>query len=316
MSTIVTINATDLITNSRSDLNTNFTNLNAGKVETTAIDTDTTLAANSDSNVPSQKAIKTYVDAGGSAANLQRLLPTGTILPYAASVAPSYFLLCDGSAVSRTTYAALFAVIGTSYGIGDGSSTFNLPDARGRAIVGAGTGTKVATFASRASNVITVTGLTNIANNEFQTGQAVTYHSTSTVMTGLSNDTVYYLIRTGNLTFSLANTLANAQNATVIALSSDGAGTQTFTLAFTARTVGDTGGEENHAMSSTELLSHNHLQYVQPVNGVVLNQSSNGGAAGEAGNASGVNNPASATGGNVAMNNMQAYFAASYIIKT
>lgn len=54
-------------------------------------------------------------------------IPTGTILPYAGSTAPSGYLLCDGSAVSRTTYAALFAVIGTTYGEGDGNSTFNLP---------------------------------------------------------------------------------------------------------------------------------------------------------------------------------------------
>jgi microcystin-dependent protein len=48
-------------------------------------------------------------------------------------------LLCQGQAVSRTTYAALFAAIATTYGVGDGSSTFNIPDFRGRTIVGAGT---------------------------------------------------------------------------------------------------------------------------------------------------------------------------------
>lgn len=66
MTTIVTINAGDQITNSRSDLNTNFTNLNANKIETSAIDTDTALTANSDSKIPSQKAVKAYVDAGGN----------------------------------------------------------------------------------------------------------------------------------------------------------------------------------------------------------------------------------------------------------
>ena len=54
-------------------------------------------------------------------------VPTGTILPYGGSTAPNGFLLCDGSAVSRTTYAALYAVIGDVYGAGDGNSTFNLP---------------------------------------------------------------------------------------------------------------------------------------------------------------------------------------------
>lgn len=50
------------------------------------------------------------------------------------------FLACDGSAVSRTTYAALYALLGTTWGVGDGSTTFNLPDARGRVPMGAGTG--------------------------------------------------------------------------------------------------------------------------------------------------------------------------------
>ena len=61
--------------------------------------------------------------------------PLGTIIPYGGTTAPTGFLVCDGSAVSRTTYAALFAVIGTKYGEGDGSTTFNLPDAEAGTIV-------------------------------------------------------------------------------------------------------------------------------------------------------------------------------------
>ena len=64
------------------------------------------------------------------------LVPTGTVLAFAGSSAPSGFLLCDGRAVSRTTYTSLFSVIGTTYGSGDGSTTFNLPDMRGRVAVG------------------------------------------------------------------------------------------------------------------------------------------------------------------------------------
>lgn len=63
-------------------------------------------------------------------------LPPGVIFPYVATTAPSGYLLCNGQAVSRATYAALFAVIGTSYGAGDGSTTFNVPDVRGRVIAG------------------------------------------------------------------------------------------------------------------------------------------------------------------------------------
>jgi microcystin-dependent protein len=62
--------------------------------------------------------------------------PTGVIHPYAGPAAPMSWILCDGSAVSRTLYAALFGVCGTLYGSGDGSSTFNVPDLRGRVPAG------------------------------------------------------------------------------------------------------------------------------------------------------------------------------------
>ena len=63
-------------------------------------------------------------------------MPVGVVMPYASTTAPDLWLLCDGSAVSRTEYAALFAVIGTTYGTGDGSTTFNLPNLKGRTVFG------------------------------------------------------------------------------------------------------------------------------------------------------------------------------------
>ena len=54
----------------------------------------------------------------------------GSIIPFGGAVIPTSFLLCDGSAISRTDYAELFAVIGTAFGAGDGSTTFNIPDLR------------------------------------------------------------------------------------------------------------------------------------------------------------------------------------------
>jgi microcystin-dependent protein len=65
------------------------------------------------------------------------LMPVGSMFPYAGSSAPSGYLLCRGQTLSRTTYAALFAAIGTSYGAGDGSTTFAIPDLRGRVPAGA-----------------------------------------------------------------------------------------------------------------------------------------------------------------------------------
>ena len=63
-------------------------------------------------------------------------VPAGVVVPYAGAAAPSGWLLCDGAAVSRAAKAALFAAIGTTFGAGDGSTTFNIPDLRGRAPFG------------------------------------------------------------------------------------------------------------------------------------------------------------------------------------
>jgi len=70
------------------------------------------------------------------AAAVSVLMPSGSLMPYAGASAPTGYLLCDGAAISRSTYSALFALVGTTYGSGDGSSTFNIPDLRGRVIAG------------------------------------------------------------------------------------------------------------------------------------------------------------------------------------
>jgi microcystin-dependent protein len=82
------------------------------------------------------------------ATNGELAFPTGSMFPFAGASAPAAtvggvaaWLLCNGAAVSRTTYATLFAVLGSTYGAGDGSTTFNVPDLRGRIPMGAGTGT-------------------------------------------------------------------------------------------------------------------------------------------------------------------------------
>lgn len=88
-----------------------------------------TVVAPTDSTYWSQ--LPTYAD-------LPDPIPTGVILPFGGSTVPEGFLLCNGAAISRTTYAKLFAAIGTLYGAGDGATTFNLPDMRDRFAEGAG----------------------------------------------------------------------------------------------------------------------------------------------------------------------------------
>jgi microcystin-dependent protein len=65
------------------------------------------------------------------------VIPAGTIAPFGGGTVPEGWLLCDGSTVSRTTYSALFSAVGTVHGQGNGSSTFHLPDYRGRFLRGA-----------------------------------------------------------------------------------------------------------------------------------------------------------------------------------
>jgi microcystin-dependent protein len=88
--------------------------------------------------LPSATAVMTMDTSGNisTATPAAFLMPTGVVMPFAGSSAPSGYLLCDGSAISRSTYADLFSVIGTSYGVGDTTTTFNLPDMRGRVPAG------------------------------------------------------------------------------------------------------------------------------------------------------------------------------------
>ena len=83
-------------------------------------------------------------------------IPTATIVPWSSSSVPSGFLECNGAAVSRSTYSALFAIVGTTYGAGDGASTFNLPDLQDNVAMGK-SGTK-ALASTGGANTVASTG--------------------------------------------------------------------------------------------------------------------------------------------------------------
>ena len=87
-------------------------------------------------------------------------IPTGAMMDFAGSAAPLGWLLCDGSAVSRTTYPALFGVLGTTYGAGDGTTTFNVPDLRGRVAVAADPGS---------ANTTGITAVGQVGGEQFHT---------------------------------------------------------------------------------------------------------------------------------------------------
>ena len=110
---------------------------------------------------------------------------TGTILPWSAASLPTGFLECAGAAVSRSTYSALFAIIGTTYGAGDGSTTFNTPDLADNVPVGK-SGSK-ALASTGGANTVAVTATGNVggstANATLSTAQLAS-HSHSAAVSG------------------------------------------------------------------------------------------------------------------------------------
>ena len=108
----------------------------------------------------------------GSQAGGFEIVPSGTVVPYGGTSAPGGWQLCDDTALSRTTYARLFAIIGTAYGTGDGSSTFNVPNLRDRVPLGKGSNNGTlgtATTGAAASSV-----MTSATKSGVQTGAGTT----------------------------------------------------------------------------------------------------------------------------------------------
>ena len=122
-------------------------------------------------------------------------IPTATIVPWSSSSVPSGFLECNGAAVSRSTYSALFAIISTTYGAGDGASTFNLPDMQDNVAMGK-SGTKALASTGGANTVAasgTVGGTT--ANHTLTVAELASHRHTggaainSASFTGNNNST-------------------------------------------------------------------------------------------------------------------------------
>jgi len=120
-------------------------------------------------------------------------IPTATIVPWSDSSVPSGFLECNGAAVSRTTYSALFAIVGTTYGAGDGSSTFNVPDLQDNVPVGKSNNKALASTGG--ANTVTSTGNVggSTANATLSTAQLAS-HSHSVAIkkypAGAANNTI------------------------------------------------------------------------------------------------------------------------------
>jgi len=166
------------------DANVTTAKIADGNVTTAKIaDGNVTTAKIADGNVTLQKLV---------AAVQQALVPAGAVQAFAMNTAPSGWLACNGGAVSRATYAALFAAISTTYGTGNGSTTFNVPDLRGYFVRGSGTnsdGTAAGTFGAKQADALkshthTASSNTTGAHAHFQSISTVGFGGTGFGMTG------------------------------------------------------------------------------------------------------------------------------------
>ena len=171
-------------------------------------------------------------------------VPLGSVTAFAGSAAPAGWQLCYGQAISRTQYAGLFAVTSTTYGVGDGSTTFNLPDLRGRAIAGIDNmGGTDAGRLSTANTAGTTTGTETITLTSAESGVPAHSHVNT-----LTNNAVTSGAMSANSTHShhatYSTTLGVAGN------SATGAGK--------IYAGGTTAYENYQQLGSTQDISHTH----------------------------------------------------------
>ncbi len=147
----------------------------------------TTSQNNSFTGAVGEISIDTATDAiilhDGSSAGGIEIVPSGTIVAFGNTTAPTGWLACNDAAISRSTYARLFATIGTSFGVGDGSSNFNVPDLRDRVPLGYGsnmTSLGAATTGIAASAVMASANKTDATTPTGTTGSTTQSVSTTT----------------------------------------------------------------------------------------------------------------------------------------
>lgn len=122
----------------------------------------------------------------------------GSIVMFAGSTAPAGWIICDGSAVSRADFSALFDVVGTQYGEGDGSTTFNLPDISGRLLIGVSSSHPVASTGGEENHVLTTQEMTEHTHVVGQHGHANGITATTPALTHTITQAVFkYNARSG-----------------------------------------------------------------------------------------------------------------------
>jgi len=289
------------------------------------LDNSITTPKIADSAITTAKISNNAVTSAKLDAGLNQLfVPTGVIAPFAGTSAPTGWALCAGQAVSRTTFAALFAVIDTTWGAGDGSTTFNLPDFRGR--VPAGLDNMGGIAAGRLRSTRTV-GVSTISQS------LTTITVTCSGAHGLDSGDTLTITGAGNVAFNGTWTVASiritgteatraSQVFTItssvsqtIAAVAGGTITTTIPGSIDGSVLGATGGADSVALSVSELPNHTHYgpnAGESTIYGSIFDFN-----AGDA-SYSGTGTTKSAhtwTGGNAPHNNIQPTIVCNYIIK-
>lgn len=236
-----------------------------------------------------------------------KTVPVGTVLAHAGTNSPSGYLSCNGSAVSRSLYSNLFYTIGTLYGSGDGSTTFNLPDYRYVFLRGGALNISVTGSGTAGSNQATFT-----AHGFNRTGLRV--RLSSGTLSGLGASTNYFVIVVDENTLAFASTYANAMSNSRISISGSNSAViiqwedPDIGIRFAVAPGGPTTGVGTR--QDDALASHNHTVFSYTANNfhanTTINVSGGGGGQGSG------NVTVDATGGNQT-NSRNVYV--NYIIK-
>ena len=196
--------------------------------------------------------------------------PAGIIMPFAGTVAPENYLFCDGSAVSRSTYATLYAVIGDTFGAGDGSSTFNLPDLSGRVPLGVSQSHALGTTGGSETVTLTESELPAHVHEVPQHGHADTIGATTPEFShSITQPEFKYTASRGsnspsgfNIRAYTSTTTATAKRSTNVAVAAHAPSNCTMSGAITDKEAFDSGTIGGG-------LAHNNMQPYLPVNFVI-----------------------------------------------
>jgi microcystin-dependent protein len=202
-----------------------------------------------------------------AAAVQEALTPAGSLMPYAGASAPSGWLLCFGQEINRSTYAALFAVLGTTYGAGDGSTTFAVPDLRGRVIAGQDdmggsaasrlVNTRTVSISTISRSLTTCTVVTT-AEHGLDVGDSITiagsgnatFNGTWTVATVIKTGAeIQRATRSFTFTHTSSGTISSTAGGTLTTAISGGVD---------GATLGAAGGAGTHTLTVGQIADHVH----------------------------------------------------------